>query len=269
MEYTQVMLGFVVSFIASILGAISGIGGGVIIKPVLDLVNFADISTISFLSSATVLAMATVTLLRSIKSEKHDNNRVKINFKISAFLALGSVVGGVGGKFLFNKLVRTSADPASVALVQSIILLGMICGVLFYLYHKKKIQTKHVSQLWACIVVGISLGATSSFLGIGGGPINIVLLYFLFSMNPKEAALNSIFIIFFSQISSLLYSAIERTVPSFHLPTLILMIFGGLLGAFIGGIASKKMTHQMVERLYSILMVVVALLCVVNIVGYF
>ena len=39
-----------VSFLASIAGAICGIGGGVIIKPVLDLFGLDSVSTISFLS---------------------------------------------------------------------------------------------------------------------------------------------------------------------------------------------------------------------------
>ena len=47
-----------VSFLASIVGAICGIGGGVIIKPVLDAFGVLDVSAISFLSGCTVLAMS-------------------------------------------------------------------------------------------------------------------------------------------------------------------------------------------------------------------
>lgn len=46
----SVLLYLVVSFLASVIGAICGIGGGVIIKPVLDLCGLASVSTISFLS---------------------------------------------------------------------------------------------------------------------------------------------------------------------------------------------------------------------------
>ena len=49
---------FSVSLISSLIGAISGIGGGVIIKPVLDSLGVMSISTINFLSGCTVLAMA-------------------------------------------------------------------------------------------------------------------------------------------------------------------------------------------------------------------
>ena len=52
------ILFFCVSFFASIAGAICGIGGGVIIKPVLDMLGLASVATISFLSGCTVLSMS-------------------------------------------------------------------------------------------------------------------------------------------------------------------------------------------------------------------
>ncbi len=48
---------FIISFGACIVGAICGIGGGVIIKPVLDAFGVLSVSAISFLSGCTVLAM--------------------------------------------------------------------------------------------------------------------------------------------------------------------------------------------------------------------
>ena len=53
---------FSITFIATAFGAISGIGGGVIIKPVMDALVDFPIATISFLSGNTVLAMTAVTL---------------------------------------------------------------------------------------------------------------------------------------------------------------------------------------------------------------
>ena len=47
----------VVCFGASIVGAICGIGGGVIIKPVLDSFGVLDVTAISFLSGCTVLSI--------------------------------------------------------------------------------------------------------------------------------------------------------------------------------------------------------------------
>ncbi|HQN63187.1 MAG TPA: sulfite exporter TauE/SafE family protein, partial [Flexilinea sp.] len=61
------LLFFFLSLAASTIGAISGIGGGIIIKPVLDATHALSISTISFLSSCTVLSMSCVSILRNRK----------------------------------------------------------------------------------------------------------------------------------------------------------------------------------------------------------
>ncbi|WP_343030413.1 TSUP family transporter [Fundicoccus ignavus] len=52
-------------------------------------------------------------------------------------------------------------------------------------------------------VVGLSLGTISVFLGIGGGPLNVSLLLWLMSFTMKEAAVYSVAMIFFSQLSKL------------------------------------------------------------------
>ena len=46
---------FLICFLASIIGAICGVGGGVIIKPVVDAFGLLTISQASFLSGCTVL----------------------------------------------------------------------------------------------------------------------------------------------------------------------------------------------------------------------
>ena len=56
---------FLICFFASIIGAICGIGGGVIIKPVLDALGVMDVATISFLSGCTVLSMTTYSVIKS------------------------------------------------------------------------------------------------------------------------------------------------------------------------------------------------------------
>ena len=56
--------------LATTVGSISGIGGGVLIKPVLDAVADMPSSQISFLSGITVLTMTIVSLLRSRGGEQ-------------------------------------------------------------------------------------------------------------------------------------------------------------------------------------------------------
>ena len=105
----------------------------------------------------------------------------------------------------------------------------------------------------------------SSFLGIGGGPINLVVLGFFFSMKTKEAALCSVYIILFSQLSSFLQTVLTNNIPSFEITTLIVMIAGGILGGFIGSFVNKKISTKNVDKLFILLMVIIVFINFYNI----
>ena len=199
---------FAVSILSSIVGSICGIGGGVIIKPVLDAAGIMSVSCISFLSGCTVLAMSVVSVYKNIKAKS-----TKLNVKIATALAIGAAVGGVLGKSMFQALKKTVGNENLVGMTQAIVLILITLGTLVYTIYKNKIRTRQCRQIWVCVIIGIILGIMSSFLGIGGGPINLVVLAYFFSMSTKEAALSSLYIIMFSQITSLIQTIVTGTVP--------------------------------------------------------
>ena len=242
---------FIVSFLASIVGAICGIGGGVIIKPLLDSLGILDVKTISFLSGCTVLAMSTYSFVVSkLKKES------LVDMRIGTPLAIGAAVGGILGKSLFQVLVK-SFDQNYVGAIQAACLLLVTLGTLIYTINNEKVKTKHVTNIAVCFLVGGILGILSSFLGIGGGPINLVVLFYFFSMPTKTAAQNSLYIILFSQITSLGNSIITATIPEFSVFLLVLMAGGGILGGFCGRLINKKIDSRKVDLLFMGLMVII------------
>ena len=207
----------IVCFGASIVGAICGIGGGVIIKPVLDSFGVLDVTAISFLSGCTVLSMTTYSVLKNkISGESH------VTMKTGFPLAIGAAVGGLIGKWLFSYVKSLSSDPNKV-------------------------------------------GIMSSFLGIGGGPINLVVLFFFFSMSTKLAAENSLYIIFFSQIASLISTIVTGSVPDFQIGVLVLMVAGGIAGGICGRAINKKIDEKTVDKLFIALMVLMIVINIYNI----
>lgn len=98
--------------------------------------------------------------------------------------------------------------------------------------------------------IGITLGIMSSFLGIGGGPINLVVLYYFFSMSTKVAAQNSLYIILISQITSVTTTLFTKTVPEFEWLWLVLMVAGGIGGGAVGRKINKKIDDKHVEILF-------------------
>lgn len=249
-----------ICFFASVVGAICGIGGGVIIKPVLDAFGIMDVSTISFLSGCTVLSMTTYSVIRSKVSGSS-----RIQQKTGFPLAIGAAAGGVTGKYLFQIIRSLSSDADRVGAVQAACLLAVTLGTLVYTLKKAHIRTIAVEKSFACILIGLVLGILSSFLGIGGGPINLVVLFYFFSMDTKTAAENSLYIIFFSQIASLVSSIVTRSVPAFSPAMLLLMVAGGIAGGIAGRALNKKIEGDTVDKLFIWLMVLMILINIYNI----
>lgn len=115
----------IICFMATSLGAISGIGEGVFIKPIFDPSTSLTVSQISFLSSCSVLAMSIVTLLSSRGGE------AKIDFKITTPLAIGSAFGGVRG-FVGRKINKKMSSKA-VDILLRCMLVAIICTSIYNL----------------------------------------------------------------------------------------------------------------------------------------
>lgn len=250
----------IVVFVATVVGSISGIGGGVLIKPVMDAAFDLSTSQISFLSGTTVLTMTIVSLFRSRKELKLDLRTV--------MLALGGAVGGIAGKQVFDIVKKAAGNDAFVGLVQNIIMVLLTGMVFVYTMKKASIKTKNFKNPIFSLIVGLFLGVLSSFLGIGGGPINLMVLSYLFSLDTKTSALSSLFIIFFSQVFSLCTSLITNTVPSFDWTILLMMMVCAVVGSTLGRTFSKKMDNKAVDKLFMCLMAVIIALSIFNCVKF-
>ncbi|ETP72951.1 putative permease [Lachnospiraceae bacterium JC7] len=254
---------FAISLFASTVGAICGIGGGVIIKPVLDMFSSDSVSTISFMSGCTVLAMSLYSVGKSMAAGEKT-----VELKSVTPLALGAAIGGIAGKLLFDVVKKSSGNPDGVGTVQSVCLAIMTIMTLVYTLNKSKIKTYRIDNAAISVIVGLTLGIMSSFLGIGGGPINLVILYFFFSMATKQAAANSLYIILFSQITSFLFTIFTGTVPVFSPLSLGLMVAGGVLGGMLGRKVNKKINNETVEKLFAGLMVLIIGISIFNSLRY-
>ena len=252
----QAIVFFLICLAATTAGGISGVGGGVIIKPVLDAVSGMGVATVSFLSGCTVLAMTITSMLRS------RGGSVKVERRRGTLLAIGAAVGGILGKEIFEAV--RSAGGVTVDIAQQSLMILLTVGVFVYTLKREHIKTHSVENSALCVVIGLSLGLLSSFLGIGGGPINLAILSFCFSMDSKTAALNSLYIILFSQAASFLNTLVRGTVPEFDWFVLIAMCVGGVLGGILGRGISARLTNRGVDRLFLVIMAVITVISCYN-----
>ncbi|ALS36428.1 putative membrane protein YfcA [Enterococcus rotai] len=244
---------FIVIILANTVGAISGMGGGVIIKPVLDTLHFHSLAAISFYSSVAVFTMSIVSTMRQLK------NGLKLQIPIAVFVSLGSVVGGISGNTVFESLLRLFSDEKYVQLVQIILTIVTLLFAYFYtkIGNERSLELSH--PVWY-VIVGLFLGFTSTLLGIGGGPINVALLMLCFGIPIKEATVYSIVTIFFSQAAKLVTIAQVTGFERFDLSILLYVIPAAIVGGFVGALISGKISSERVTQVYQVVILLVLLL---------
>lgn len=252
---------FLTAAAATSAGGLTGMGGGVIIKPVLDMLGDFPPAAIGVMSSFTVLVMSIVSTWKNFR------NGVDIKVKTVVTVALGSVAGGLAGQKAFDILSSSLYSSIAIVMTQNIILLAVVTVILVYMKNKDHIRSKCLSGLVPVFFSGLALGVISSFLGIGGGPMNVALFIYLFSYNTKSAAACSLITILFAQISKLTLAAAVGDFAEVDWMLLIPMCVGAVAGGYIAGSISKHVTDRFVDRAFNVIQVVVMFICAVNIIG--
>lgn len=176
---------FVVAFGATLVGSLSGLGGGVIIKPALDVMAASQLTLaeISALSSVTVFSMAALSTCKGIQ------RGIPLNLNLLLPLALSSGIGGILGNHAFTKAMRQFGESLCRN-IQSVTLFLLMAMILILYLADKRCRPLHLTGKKKIAAAGLFLGALSSFLGIGGGPVNVVALKLLFSFNEREQVLD-------------------------------------------------------------------------------
>ena len=250
----QYVLYFLIAIGATTVGSLTGMGGGVIIKPLMDVLHGFDVQTIGVLSSLTVFSMSVVSIGKQMLA------RTKIPFGTAIPLALGSVAGGLAGEKLLQVIVDALRANSAVTVVQNVVISLLILAVFLYMKNKGRIPSRELRGVVVSLLVGVFLGICSSFLGIGGGPI------YLFSFDTKTATVCSLVTILFAQISKLTTVALTTGFGVFDLSIAPVMIVGAIAGGFIGASLNKKCSEAAVEKAFNAVQLLVLAISIFNIV---
>ena len=246
----------IVILLACILGAIVGLGGGVFIRPIFDAIGYHNVLNISFFSSSAILTMATVSTVQKVR------DGTKIAPGLALLISVGAAVGGMLGNLLLEHLVDTFRIEANVQRVQ--IVVTVLALSLSLVLTTKNDLRKEIKSKALTLGMGVLLGATAAFLGIGGGPLNVPIMMIFFGMDIKGAAAYSIVIVFFSHLSRLITLGVTVGYGYFDLPMLAFVIPAAALGGLIGAKFSKIFSQSTVKRLFMTAISAVILLNIFN-----
>ncbi|MFV0424683.1 MAG: sulfite exporter TauE/SafE family protein [Bacilli bacterium] len=242
---------YIIIFIAAIIAAITGIGGGIIIRPILSTTDMSAI-VVNFYACIAIISSTLYSIIKAYYRKE------SVNLKVIGFLSIGSFVGGVLGNIIFQEVLKLFSDNTFIV-IQSILLIVTLSFVLYASIKPIKVHKDFSSRL-IMILVGIGVGMLSVFVGIGGGVINVIILDILFKMDKKSIVINSLVMIFISQTASALLMIKTDIFSSIESTTLLYIILTSFLGGIIGKEISLKITSNVIKKMFIIVITVVLFL---------
>ena len=224
-------------FIAGILGSIIGLGGGIIIVPIL---TFMGISPTLAVSNSLFAVFS-----NSVGSTIEYAKQKRVEFSLGWKLGLMAVPGTILGAFI-------SSDLSSE--IFKILFALVLISSASYIFLKRKIEEKPVdiSRLLLVFSAGASFfaGIISSLFGIGGGLIFVPLMVVALGISIKRAAPTSQFILMFASFSGLIVHSMLGH-PDYYQALLL------SIGAFAGGILGARLSLEIKENKLKIIVVIV------------
>ncbi|MCD8351531.1 MAG: sulfite exporter TauE/SafE family protein, partial [Planctomycetaceae bacterium] len=136
--------------------------------------------------------------------------------------------------------------------------------VIYFMRHRERMPRVEHAGAAATVLVGAGLGFFSSFLGIGGGPFNVIAIMIVLSVDAKPAAAYSLVVILFSQMASLGLSLVRGGYADCDLSMLPYMAVAAVAGGFVGAKLQKSYSNERVARLFNAVQFLVLALCIVN-----
>lgn len=249
-----------IALFATIIGSLVGLGGGVIMKPLLQAVSPLDALSINVLSSVTVFFMAMSTLYKRTKA---DRTLYKAQY---LYLIIGSIIGGTIGNSIFSSFLTMFDNDNTVSFIQTLILIVLLIMVVFKHLYVEKLPV--FESKISMVIIGISLSILSTFLGIGGGPINVPVFIGFLGVSILDATYLSILVIFFSQLSNIVIYLTDGTFGIVELLPLLVMIPAAIFGGIAGGKLSQTLEVETVDRLFNITIISLIVLNVYNLTLY-
>ena len=254
------------SFSAGMLGALTGLGGGIVIVPMLTLLFGVDLRYAIGASLVSVIATSSGAAAAYVK-EGYTNVRVGM------LLEIATTLGALGGAYLAGRI-----GTSTIAVIFALVLL-------YSAYRSTKPLAEHVTvedaHPWAirlrlnstyptpngfqpyavkAVPAGFTLmlfaGVLSGLLGIGSGALKVLAMDQMMHLPFKVSTTTSNFMIGVTAAASAgIYLARGYIDPNIAFPVMVGVLAGALTGARV--LAGAK--TRVLRRLFAVVVVILAL----------
>lgn len=254
MEIALIFLGIS----AGILSGLFGIGGGIVMVPIL--VSFFSME----LLDANAISLAAMLLPVGIMGVITYYKAGLIDIKHSLIIAIGLMLGSyIGGEIAIH---------INESLLSKLYAAYLLYAASTYLFSKSPKNTplndKQISYsekqfpVWMFIALGVIAGITAGMFGKGGGLIIVPLLVSFFKYNPKAATATSLtaMLLPVGLPSVILYA----NDGHLNLTFAALVASGIVLGTFVGSKFALKLSGKLFKSIYAIFLCSIAVYMVVK-----
>lgn len=254
-------------FLVGILSGMIGIGGGIILNPVLIKLGIPSIIVVGT-SISQMIGASLSGFLSYLKSNT-------VDLKMGKYILWFSFIGGFIGVLLIN-ILKSTGDVKSFILMIYVVYLILVGSFIFYesiknrkddqccrFYHKlKNLPFQRDFKVGkVSIIIPASIGFVSGFLasimGIGGGNLVVPALMYLAGYDIISAVSISVFqMVFVTSFLAFLHSYINHGVD---IILGLLLLIGSSFGAVFGSLIGQKIDKFFLKILLSFLMLIVTL----------
>ncbi len=284
MDFFLLLLLLLGAFIAGLLGSMLGIGGGLIIVPLL---NLAFGYPLNQASGASLIAV----IVTSIAGATYYVEQKIVNVRLGMLLEVFTVTGAIVGAFASNVLEQASFGESSLRILLGIVLiyaayymtvrrrssaeqshspaarprgiLGDIPGV-FHDEAAGKDVSYSARNIPRGMVAALGAGVISGLFGIGGGLVKVPAMILWMEVPTKVATATSNFMIGVTGTAgAAIYYTTGSVLPSIVAPVTI----GVFAGAMIGSRISARVKSLWLSRIFAVVLVATAIELVLRALG--
>jgi len=224
-------------FAAGVLGSMIGLGGGIVVVPVLTFFGFSPVLA----ASNSLFAAFSNAVASSVSYAKQKRIEYSVGLKFGLLAIPGTILGAFISHDITSSLFK--------------ILFGIVLiASSVYIFSRRKIEPKerNLSKQIMILATGASFfaGIISSLFGIGGGIVFVPLMVIVVGLSMKIAAPTSQFILLFVSASGMAVHALLGH-PDFYQALLL------AIGAFGGGLVGSRLSLELEEKKLRILVIIV------------
>lgn len=249
--------------LAGFLSGLLGIGGGVIVVPILAwiFVAFSSVphSATMHVAAGTSLAAMIITSLAASFSHHQRGN---VDWLTWRKLLPSTIVGVV-----FGVLLASTLETRALSIIFACVLILIALQIFFFSKQKENELIEH-PHWFIFNLAGLLVGACSGLLGIGGGALLIpFLLHYHFPMN-KTAGTSAACIVPLSILGTLMFmitgqfheaAPIPYSTGFIYWPAFIGVAIGSVLFVHLGTWVGARANKKLLKRIFSCLLVLIAL----------